>query len=90
MLKYTYECDGCPNTAVVMIQTLPENWVSISATARTAKGSTSLSSKYVCPECSARAKIEVEKAPLLKTEAEKLYDLVYNVAVNAVEDNGGG
>lgn len=87
MLKYKYECDKCPSVATQLQPGTPTDWVDISIKASVNGNHVDIPGKLICPECALKMGVNPAdvKAPL--TAADQLYDLVYEIGVDAVENS---
>lgn len=87
MLKYKYECDKCEVVATQLNIGVPTGWLDVSIQARINGVATHIPGKLICPECALKMGINPADAKVPETAADQLYDLIYEIGADAMEDS---
>lgn len=87
MLKYKYECDKCDVVAIQLEPGIPKSWLSLEITAKINTVSLKVPGRLLCPECALKMGINPAAAKIPENHGDKLYDLVYDIGVEAVENS---
>ena len=87
MLKYKYECDKCEVVATQLGPGLPSDWLEMEITAKFNNRAFKVPSKLLCPECALKVGINPADSKIPDNYGDQLYDLVYEIGVEAVENS---
>ncbi len=87
MLKYKYECDKCDVVATQLGEGIPKDWLSLELTAKINTVYVKVPGRLLCPECALKMGINPADAKVLEDCGDQLYDLVYEIGVEAVENS---
>ena len=87
MLKYKYECDKCTVVATQLGPGVPTDWLDLGLTARINNRTFTVPAKLLCPECTLKMGINPADAKPPESNGDQLYDLIYEIGVEAVENS---
>ena len=87
MLKYKYECDKCEIVATQFEPGIPQDWLNLELAAKINAVYLKVPGKLLCPECALKIGINPADAKIPEGYGDQLYNLVYDIGTEAVENS---